>query len=367
MLEFLRTNICLWDMKDRDYRNAERKHKLWETQAASMCGGLTPAHLKAAFKNLRNWNTKLDKECSKSGSAPRVMTHRDMQVADRMLFMKATVKHRPAPLTNARGRGADDSRDILETLDDDALEPPKKKPASRPSSSASTSADTEGFETMQTVLDRQNEKLANIVSSFNSPAEIVDLDDPQSASRSIQKSYCNYVSSCVMTYNDEEFDQFQSAFTQIHEQFKTARRAKVLRQQTLAEQAGENTRGYTYPATQQQTTPSQQYQLDIAHWQAQPPTQLLGQSLYGSQTPEYQAQYRMLTARTQPRQPIPVLQTLLPPTTPQQATGEMPIISNIRRTSTPKRDAPPRDLLNLTFPQPQQQQPGCRGLARNRP
>ena len=349
MLEFLRTNICLWDMKDRDYRNAERKHKLWETLAASMGGGVTPAHLKAAFKNLRNWNTKLDKESSKSGSAPRVMTHRDMQVADRMQFMKATVKHRPAPLTNAKGRGADDTRDIIQTLDDDALEPPpKKKTASRPASSASTSADTEGFETMQTVLDRQNEKLENIVSQFRSPPEVVDLDDPQSASRSIKRSYCNYVSSCVMTYNDEEFDDFQSAFTQIHEQFKAARRAKVRRQQTLAEQAGENTRAYTYPGTQPQTTPSQQYQLDIAHWQAQPPPQLQGQSLYSSQTPDYQAQYRTLTARPQLRQPLPVLPTLLPPTTPHQATGEMPTIPNIRRTSTPKRDATPRDVLNLT-------------------
>ena len=345
MLEFLRTNICMWDMKDIDYRNAQKKQSLWESLATTMGGDLTHTHLKAAFKNLRNWNTKLDKECSKSGSAPRVMTHRDLQVQERMQFMKATVKHRPAPLSSATGRGPDETRDTIVTLDDDALEPPKKRPAS----SASTSADADGLDTLQTVLDRQNEKLQTMVTNFNSPAEVVDLDDPQSASRSIQKSYCNYVSSCVMTYNEEEFDDFQSAFTQIHEQFKTARRAKVKRQQAIAEQAGQNTR-YTYPTTLM--SPSPQYQLDPAHWATQPPGQLQAASLYSSQSQEFQGQYqRMMTPRPQTLQarPIPVIQTLQPPMTVlPPATTDMPTIR--RLTSTPKRDAPPTsaEMLNLS-------------------
>ena len=373
MLEFLRSNICMWDMQCIDYRNAQKKQALWETAAKTVGDDLTAGHLKAAFKNLRNWNTKLDKECSKSGSAPRQMTGRDIQVQTRMDFMKNTVTHRPAPLASSRGRGADETIETIETLDDEAMEPPKKR-TSRAASSASTSADAEGLLTLQNVIERHNDKLHSMVTKFHSPSpaphsDVVNLDDPQSASRGIQKSYCSYVTSCVMTYDEQEFDQFQSAFTLIHEQFKAARRAKVHRQQALAEQAAAR---YTYAGTPHtissvsapvafqlysapatvttQTTPSQQYQLDAAHWATETPAPLQGASLYASQTAEYNAQYRTLTARPQPLQarPLPVLQTLPLATTTLQSTAEPPL-PNIRRiaTSTPKRDTT-GDVLNLS-------------------
>ena len=51
MVEFLKANTCMWDMKHLNYRNAQLKQDLWEELATKL--SVTSTHLKAAFKNLQ--------------------------------------------------------------------------------------------------------------------------------------------------------------------------------------------------------------------------------------------------------------------------------------------------------------------------
>ena len=102
MLEFLKKHTFLWDMKSLEYRNAPRKAELWDQLAEDISADMTVAHLKAAFKNLRNVVSKLDLAANKSGSAPRVITGREQQIKDRLQFLHSTVSHRPAPLRRRR-------------------------------------------------------------------------------------------------------------------------------------------------------------------------------------------------------------------------------------------------------------------------
>ena len=350
----------MWDMKKLEYRNAEMKNKLWEDLAKDMAGGVTAVHLKAAFKNLRNWYTKLDKDAAKSGTAPRVLTGRDVQVQQRMQFMKNSVTHRPAPMVSSKPGGptSSQSRELIQSVDNQALLPrsPSSKKRRPSSASASTSADADALEGVQSVLNRNTSTLQQIYSSVQSDDAAVNLDDPLSASRAIHKSFCQYVTTCVMTYDESEFDQFQTSFTLLHERFKAERRevqrraAAIPHQQTHTATSADTHFG-GYPSLQTSSSApvpfqlygsqgdSHQYQQDSSQqWHHHPTTQ--PQGALHSHTPEYNAQYRFLqqerqSARTPRLPPMPQREVTLPPREPP-----LPNLRRLHSTSTPKRPKP---------------------------
>ena len=349
MLEFLQVNTCMWDMKKLEYRDTVKKNNLWEQLAVTMDGVVTSGHLKAAFKNLRNWYTKLDKDASKSGSAPRVLTGRDKQVQQRMQFMKNSVTHRPAPMVSAKPGAPNpaQSSQLIRSLDDPALVPrtPTKKRRPSSSASASISADADALEGLQTVMDRNTNTLQQIYSSQQKDdAAAVNLDDPLAASRAIKKSFCQYVTNCVMTYDESEFDQFQSAFTLLHERFKAERQEAQRRAAVIPLQNPHP--GYGSSTTISQTSapvPFQlfgsqgdpNYQPDPSQWLPQTPGPLQG-SLYHSQSTEYNAQYRLLQQQQlQQQQQRQAGRGRAVPLTPREL--PLPNISRLHNTSTPKR------------------------------
>ena len=364
MLEFLKVNTCMWDMKKLEYRNAQKKNDLWEELADSLEEGVTAAHLKAAFKNLRNWYTKLDKDATKSGTAARTLTGRDIQVQERMQFMKNSVTHRPAPMTSAKAGGpnASDSVNLIQSVDDQALlQPPRgssspntKRRRTPSSVSASTSADADTLEGLQTVMSRNAEALQQIYSSVQKDDDASpDLDNPLGTSRAIKKSFCQYVTNCVLSYDEGEFDRFQSGFTAMHARFKAERRREVERRAAgvqLQSPGGMSAFTSSQPTISSQTSEpvpfqlygpqadSQQYQAHPSQWISNPPSS----SLYNSQTPDYNAQYRFLQQQQQllrqqnvrglaPAAPPP------PPATPLPRDPQLPNITRLQNTSTPKR------------------------------
>ena len=357
LIEFMKVHTCMWDMKLLDYRNAQMKNQKWEELAKEMGGGVTPGHLKAAFKNLRNWNTKLDKEADKSGSAPRVLTGRDMQVQQRMQFMKNSVTHRPAPMVSAKAGGpsSSQSRELIQSVDDQALEQPEQPSSKkrRPSSASTTTsaADAEALEGLQSVMSRNTDTLRQMLKGDDAP---VDLDDPLSAKRAIHKSFCQYVTSCVMTYEDAEFDQFQTTFTLLNERFKAERREAHHRATTTTTSADAHYR-YSQPTISSQTTApvafnlygdsQHTYQQDPSTWLPNPPHA----SLYGSQTSDYNLRY--LQEQQRQSRGLPV--------------REPPLPNIIRRpTSTPKRAAKP-SIVSITTTGTAESEPGPSQLALN--
>ena len=94
MLEFIIDNPVLWNVKMTDYRQKDKKDKIWEDQAQLM--EKTSDTLKSWFRSLRDTHTRLDKK--KSGDSAPNLTEREEWIMSKFVFLKTVTRHRPAPL-----------------------------------------------------------------------------------------------------------------------------------------------------------------------------------------------------------------------------------------------------------------------------
>ena len=94
MLEFIRDNPVLWNIKMTDYRRKDKKDKIWEDQAQLM--EKTADTLKGWFRSLRDSHTRLDKK--KSGDGTPDLTEREEWILSKFVFLKTITRHRPEPL-----------------------------------------------------------------------------------------------------------------------------------------------------------------------------------------------------------------------------------------------------------------------------
>ena len=94
MLEFIRDNPILWNVKMTDYRRKDKKDKIWEDQAQLM--GKTADTLRCWFRSLRDTHTRLDKK--KSGDGASDLTEREEWIKSNFTFLKSITRHRPEPL-----------------------------------------------------------------------------------------------------------------------------------------------------------------------------------------------------------------------------------------------------------------------------
>ena len=94
MLEFIRDNPVLWNVKMTDYRRKDKKDKIWEDQAQLM--EKTADTLKGWFRSLRDTHTRLDKR--KSGDGAPHLTEREEWIVSKFVFLKTVTHRRPEPL-----------------------------------------------------------------------------------------------------------------------------------------------------------------------------------------------------------------------------------------------------------------------------
>ena len=94
VLEFLKENPLLWDIKKIDYRNTAKKDRVWKEQAVTMEKSVE--HLQGWFRSMRDTYTRLDKK--RSGDGQPDLTERDQWIVDHFDFLKTTVRHRPEPV-----------------------------------------------------------------------------------------------------------------------------------------------------------------------------------------------------------------------------------------------------------------------------
>ena len=98
VLEWVCANECLWNMKNRDFKNRARKEGMWQDKAGEL--GIEMKMLKTWYTDLRDWNTKL--QALKSGDPARIYTDREAWVMERFAFLKATIRHRRAPVKSVK-------------------------------------------------------------------------------------------------------------------------------------------------------------------------------------------------------------------------------------------------------------------------
>ena len=96
MLEFIRDNPVLWNVKMTDYRRKDKKDKIWEDQVQLM--EKTADTLKVWFRSLRDTHTRLDKKTSGDGAPD--LTEREEWIISKFGLLKTVTRHRPEPLQN---------------------------------------------------------------------------------------------------------------------------------------------------------------------------------------------------------------------------------------------------------------------------
>ena len=89
-MEWVSLNPCLWNQKDRDFKNRAKKEGLWQDKATEV--GVDVKTLKTWYTDLRDFNTKL--HSGKSGDPARIYTDREKWIMDRLAFLQATICHR---------------------------------------------------------------------------------------------------------------------------------------------------------------------------------------------------------------------------------------------------------------------------------
>ena len=94
MLDFIRDNPVLWNLKMTDYRRKDKKAKLWVDQAELM--GKSVENLKGWFRSLRDTHTRLHK--TKSGSGVPQFTEREEWIIKKFAFLLGVTRHRPEPM-----------------------------------------------------------------------------------------------------------------------------------------------------------------------------------------------------------------------------------------------------------------------------
>ncbi|XP_051807878.1 FK506-binding protein 5-like [Acanthochromis polyacanthus] len=98
MLDFIRDNPILWNVKLTDYRRKDKKEKLWQEQAELM--DRSSETLQGWFRSLRDTNTRLDKK--KSGDPGVIFTQREDWIYTKFAFLKGVTRHRPEPIQSLK-------------------------------------------------------------------------------------------------------------------------------------------------------------------------------------------------------------------------------------------------------------------------
>ena len=240
ILDWMRDNPMLWDQKHLDFKNKAKRDRMWEDMARDL--KLSTPVLRTGYKDLRDWNTKLQKP-PKSGDGARTNTAREDIILQRFAFLKNTVRHRAAPVTTptetklrkggdleAAEKEAAECNRNLDEADDDATSatstnPNKKKTKS---TSAADAAAAENLAQILNQLSAKDQQIESIGSRINTIQAQVHADkDPTNK----KKTFCDWVRSEILSTSEEEYLAYQSCFLHLHHTWLKERKSAQLVQQ----------------------------------------------------------------------------------------------------------------------------------------
>ena len=204
VLDWMRDNPMLWDQKHLDFKNKAKRDGMWEDLVKEL--KLSTPVLRTGYKDLRDWNTKLQKP-PKSGDGARTNTAREDIILQRFAFLKNTVRHLSAPVTTptetmlrkggdleAAEKEAAECNRNLDEADDDATSATSKNPNKKKtkSTSAADAAAAENLAQILNQLSAKDQQIESIGSRINTIQAQVHADkDPTNK----KKTFCDWVRS----------------------------------------------------------------------------------------------------------------------------------------------------------------------------
>ncbi|XP_071505419.1 uncharacterized protein [Diadema antillarum] len=218
LVEWLRENPILWDSTQRDFRQAEKKERMWTIKAKEL--NRSGNSLKGWYKNLRDQFVKLKKD--KMGDAGRRFTYREQWVLEHFEFLAHTVilrKNKPygtrrVAITEMMESGGMEQAKHITTIDresinsvDDPMPSPSRKGVAKKrkrAESPSLVEVTRQLSTAQTQVLQLQQQLM----------EPVDK----------RTSYLEYFKSVVKDISEEEWEEFHKISVEL--EFEWRRNAR---------------------------------------------------------------------------------------------------------------------------------------------
>ena len=293
----------MWDKKNLQYKNKQLRARLWEDQAVLM--ELPVNHIQIAYRDLRDWNTKLHKP-TKSGQAPREPTEREKILMSRFIFIKDTVKHRVAPVQTIAAALQNRDRDPDEPTDLEEVERMETQAGAVAAINQADSYTTTGTpinpkKKKRTEEDHLNENLIQQLSNRDAHLEkltdrLTAMQESSNRNNTPRKRFCDWVTSELMEASDNEFREYEKSFLALRESW-TSQRLYDQQKQRHQQQQRQQQQDW------QGTSSSPQFQQHPSTWATQNP--LPATTVWGSQNPGYNQNYMEATSGLQQRHSTP--------------------------------------------------------------
>lgn len=205
MLEFIRENPVLWNVKMTDYRRKDKKEKIWEDQAQLM--EKTADTLKGWFRSLRDTHTRLDKK--KSGDGAPYLTEREEWIISKFVFLNTVIRHRPEPLQSVKAtiqqhRGDLDAAETACADLEIGLDELTPTPSSTPSSSRKRPQDLD-----IALLESLQKRVAE------AGTIIEDLSKAQQQPITTRTAFANYVKDSLLTMSNANYKKARSTINRL--------------------------------------------------------------------------------------------------------------------------------------------------------
>jgi len=294
-IEWIALLPCLWNQKDRDFKNRAKKEGLWQEKADEL--GVEMKTLKTWYTDLRDSNTKL--HALKSGDPAKVYTDREKWVMRSFAFLQANIRHRSrtAPVKSVQAAlhlaegdlemaeqfAAEDRLNISNV--DETPAPRKKSKASQP-----LQEEADLMVAMRGALASASAQVASATEKCAAGPEPLNE----------RTAFCNWMRAVATNASEEQYAEFQSTFLEMHGRWKNEERAERRRVHTFqaqqAQQAlqAEQAQQYhsSYASSSSTQSPSADYQIAPEYWRTSSlPPALAGATLWQSQEPDYNMTY----------------------------------------------------------------------------
>jgi hypothetical protein len=295
-IEWIALLPCLWNQKDRDFKNRAKKDGLWQEKANEL--GVEVKTLKTWYTDLRDSNTKL--HALKSGDPAKVYTDREKWVMRSFAFLQANIRHRSrtAPVKSVQAAlhlaegdlemaeqfAAEDRLNISNV--DETPAPRKKSKASQP-----LQEEADLMVAMRGALASASAQVASATEKCAAGPEPLNE----------RTAFCNWMRAVATNASEEQYAEFQSTFLEMHGRWKNEERAERRRvhtfqaqqaQQALQAEQAQHQYHSSYASSSSTQSPSPDFQITPEYWRTSSlPPALAGATLWQSQEPDYNMTY----------------------------------------------------------------------------
>ena len=98
LLAWVKDNPCLWDGRKKEFKNTDKKDKLWHDKATEK-GYVDRGHIHGWWKDMKDQYVKYDKSIQNKTKDAQFFTDRQKYILDKVAFYAPCCSHRKKPVS----------------------------------------------------------------------------------------------------------------------------------------------------------------------------------------------------------------------------------------------------------------------------